>query len=440
MKTYLHFLNEISNRAAVEHGKYQSAVNWVNPYLALEYEEKRDAFISRTGSGMNWAFKNTKPWVNSLSRGCELCGAGEWSCLFVTGICNAHCFYCPARQDLEELPQTQRLIFSDPGDYARYINRFGFSGVALSGGEPLMVMERTLAYIEALRRDCDPALYMWLYTNGILADQEKFRSLARAGLNEIRFDLGAVNYKPEVCKEASRWIEHVTVEIPAVPEDVPTLKAILPTLCSNGVTNLNLHQLRLTAYNAPKLLARNYTYLHGEQPTVLESELAAYEIMEFVIREKLPIGVNYCNFQYKNRFQKAGFRRKMATQLAYAGEVITQNGFLLTMMAETDGVQTAILQKELESLLSLPDRLILTYRGRVIENMELQGDETPYLIDLQRYRIKEGMTMEPLVIERELLGEFLAMMLDMGHHIPEDATLFSVWQQEFIEEGMRSYF
>jgi len=66
----------------------------------------------------------------------------------------------------------------------------------------------------------------------------------------------------------------VTVEIPAVPEEVERLKGLLPRLCELGVTRLNLHQLRLTAHNAEQMLPHGYTYLHGDQPTVLESELA----------------------------------------------------------------------------------------------------------------------------------------------------------------------
>ena len=66
-----------------------------------------------------------------------------------------------------------------------------------------------------------------------------------------------------------------------------------------GVTNLNLHQLRLTKYNAPKLLKHNYTYIHAEQPIVLESELAALEILDFARSENLKIGINYCSFFFK---------------------------------------------------------------------------------------------------------------------------------------------
>lgn len=440
MNTYLNFLNELSNKVVEEHSHHEKPVNWVNPYRAQDHEETRNQLITKAGSRLNWDFKNTKPWINSLSRGCQLCGQGEWSCLFITGRCNASCFYCPARQDQEDLPQTQRLRFHEPRAYAEYINQFGFQAVAFSGGEPLMVLDRTLEYLRTLREKCDPCLYIWLYTNGILGSEQSFRVLAQAGLNEIRFDLGATHYNPKVLKVASHHIEHVTVEIPSVPEEVARLKQLLPLLHEYGVTNLNLHQLRLTAYNASRMLSHDYTYLHGEQPMVLESELTAFEIIDFVLGQNIPIGVNYCNFQFKNRFQKAGFRRKMAGQLAHAGEEITENGFLRKIIAETAGVQTPVGIQELRNLCLHPDRVTLYYRGRVLENLDATGSGQHFLIACTDYLIQDGLSVQPLVIEKEMIGEFLSMLDTCRNIIPGNQILFDAWRQEFIEEGMRDYF
>ena len=206
--------------------------------------------------------------------------------MFITGLCNAKCFYCPASQDKDETPQTQRLLFADPERYAQYVNHFKFSAVSFSGGEPLMVLDRTLRAIETIRRRCSPDVYIWMYTNGILGNEAKFRQLAAAGLDEIRFDLGATDYHLNVLRSAADCVRNVTVEIPAVPEEVERLKHLLPRLCELGVPRLNLHQLRLTAYNAEKLLQHEYTYLHGEQATVLESEEFRHDPIAIEPRER----------------------------------------------------------------------------------------------------------------------------------------------------------
>ncbi len=66
----------------------------------------------------------------------------------------------------------------------------------------------------------------------------------------------------------------------------------------------------------------------------MESELTALKIIEFVADKNLKIGVNYCAFNFKNRFQKAGFRKKIASKFVEPHEQITENGFLRTITTD----------------------------------------------------------------------------------------------------------
>jgi hypothetical protein len=440
MTAHLAYLNATANRVAEEHARHSSPVNWVSPYRAGEHEQTRNAHIADAGAALNWDFQGTKPWVHSLSPGCRLCGEGQWSCLFITGLCNARCFYCPASQERDEIPQTQRLLFEDPETYARYINWFGFKGVAFSGGEPLMVFDRAIRAIETVRRLCPSEVYIWMYTNGILGSEAKFEQLAGAGIDELRFDLGATNYRLEVLQGAAAAIRNVTVEIPAVPEEVERLKTLLPQLCELGVTRLNLHQLRLTSYNAGRMLPHGYTYLHGEQPTVLESDLAAFELIAFVAQQGLPMGVNYCNFQFKNRFQKAGFRRKMAGRLAEGNEEITGNGFLRRIITHTAGVASEVALAALEGRAALPEQIVLHYGGRVLANLGEHSANRHHRIHGIDYPIDDGLTVEPILLRGGLVADYLEMMSHDGSDIPSGDLLFRAWQREFIETGMREYF
>ena len=220
------------------------------------------------------------------------------------------------------------MTFETPEAYAEYINHFNFKGVSFSGGEPLLYFDRTLQYLKQVRKKCQPQIYIWMYTNGILADEQKFRKLANAGLDEVRLDIGATGYKLDKIKYAKGIIPNITIEIPAIPEEKETLKKLLPQMIDAGVTNLNLHQLRLTKYNISKLEKKNYTYIPAEHPIVLESELAALEILDFAEKNKLNIGINYCSFYFKNRFQKAGFRKQIANTLSNPDDIITEKGFI----------------------------------------------------------------------------------------------------------------
>jgi uncharacterized protein len=440
MKAYWAYLNEIATLVEKQHSNHSKPLNWFHPYKSVHLEEQKEELIKRIESKLQWSFKNTKPWVNSLSPGCRICGEGEWSCLFVTGKCNANCFYCPAKQDEDETPQSQKLLFDTPQLYVDYINRFKFKGVSFSGGEPLLFFDRTLDFIRNVREKCAPSIYIWMYTNGILATDEKFQLLAEAGLNEIRFDLGAVNYNPKVLKNASQFIKNVTVEIPAVPEDKEKLFAVIAELCEYGVTNLNLHQLRLTKYNAENLLNNDYTYLHGEQPTVIESEITALQLIDFVIENNLPIGVNYCSFQFKNRFQKAGFRTKMATELKASDEEITENGFLRRIeITNNDGFKTILLSELIEGRQNI-DQIKITYSGKALENLNPQSSIRNYEINTVFYPVTEGLVTKPIVLTGPLIDEFLEMIVTSGDTISDHPLLFEAWKYEFIEEGLREYF
>ncbi|MDD2310714.1 MAG: radical SAM protein, partial [Desulfuromonadaceae bacterium] len=225
------------------------------------------------------------------------------------------------------------LAFTAPDDYAAYVAAMGFSGVSISGGEPLMTPDLTLAYLRAVRKRCGEDLHLWLYTNGTLLTSDLCSRLRDAGLNEIRFDLGAVRYNLKKLRLAVGCISAVTVEIPAVPEDEEQLRRKMVEMVGAGVKHLNLHQMRLTPHNFGPLTERGYTFLHGEKVTVLESELSALRTVRFALEQGMPLPVNYCSFPYKRRFQHAAARRRAAENVCVCGETVTEPGYLRTLTA-----------------------------------------------------------------------------------------------------------
>ncbi len=250
MSAYTQFLNDLTNKNNLQYPDFKNQIKWVSYSDALEKEEERNKIIANLEHKLNRSFKNTKLWSNSLSKGCQLCGEGEWSCLFITGKCNANCFYCPANQQTDVIPSTQLTSFEHVDDYIQYLDFFGFKGASLSGGEPLLFFERTLNYVLNIKKYFGDKIYLWIYTNGILGSEEIYRKLANAGIDEVRFDIGATNYNLKFLIKAKNIIPNISVEIPAVPEEFDKLKRVIPELISIGVSNLNLHQLRLTNYNA----------------------------------------------------------------------------------------------------------------------------------------------------------------------------------------------
>jgi pyruvate formate-lyase activating enzyme-like uncharacterized protein len=89
----------------------------------------------------------------------------------------------------------------------------------------------------------------------------------------------------------------------------------------------------LTPYNFGPLTERDYTILHGEKVTVLESEPCALRMVRFGLEHGIPLPVNYCSFPFKRRFQHAAARRRAALTVCVPGEVVTEPGCLRALSA-----------------------------------------------------------------------------------------------------------
>lgn len=410
MEAFDVYLNNLVNKN--KNSRFGSSpVKWLNEYADYELTDSRNSLVDNKLN--SWLFENTKPYYNHVSPGCKICGEGKWSCLFVTNKCNANCFYCPAAQLNDEVPGTQGFDFGRAEDYAQYVKYFGFKGVAFSGGEPLLYFDRTLEYLKQVRKIASPDVYIWMYTNGIMADKDKMHQLADNGLDEIRFDIGADGYKLEKIKLAKSVIPAITVEIPAVPEEYEKIIRLLPEMADAGVTNLNLHQLRLTEYNAARLLKHNYTYIPAERPVVLESEIAALKILSYARENSLPIGINYCSFFFKNRFQKAGFRKQIALAMGVLSENITQNGYVRIM-----------------------DGNMLLYKTYILKETDFPG-ASKFLAGEKPYFAKQENAINPIDLNSENRDCINGLINFKSHGIPADDFLFGIWQMEYIEKGLR---
>lgn len=329
-----------------------SSLRFITPDEAHKASLRREGLLNYLQSTAEWGYKRTKLDCSVLSPGCRSCGEGTWSCLFINNICNANCFYCPTSQEEYSEPTTQTVQFPNVEDYISYIKKFGFKGVSISGGEPFLTFDKTLNFVQRIKEEFQEDIYLWLYTNGILADREKLTTLKNLGLNEIRFDIGAVGYKTDKVELACEIFDNVTVEIPAVPEQKENLKKLITHLKSIGVSYLNLHQIRCTPHNYKSLVKKDYTFLHGPKITVLESELTALELMCYAKENNIDLPINYCSFIYKYRYQRLAARRLFAPYVANSYEGLTGAGLIRTLaiIADKDRIKAQTEKFELKGI------------------------------------------------------------------------------------------
>jgi len=129
---------------------------------------------------------------------------------------------------------------------------------------------------------------------------------------------------------ARNFINTVTVEIPAIPEDYEELKKHILKMPGIGVDHLNLHQLFATENNYREFAKRGYTFLHSPTvfPAVLESEIAALKLLRHALDLNLSLPIQYCSHVYKKRFQCSAHRRRASTLTREEFEHLTEAGYI----------------------------------------------------------------------------------------------------------------
>jgi len=134
---------------------------------------------------------NESSYISPLSPGCRMCAQGSKMVVLITGLCPAGCFYCPLslkkqgkdrifadEWELKDEDDTEKLI-----QEAEYIRA---AGAGITGGDPLLVWERTRKYITLLKDTFGKEFHVHLYTSGV-KNEEHIGELVSAGLDEIRF-------------------------------------------------------------------------------------------------------------------------------------------------------------------------------------------------------------------------------------------------------------
>jgi hypothetical protein len=259
-------------------------------------------------------------YLGVLSPGCQACKDGTWDCIFTTMRCNLDCAFCYSPHASPE-DYAGSAFGSTPEQIAENHARTWITGVSFSGGEPFVDPQGLLGWVAAFRNRC-PDKYTWVYTNGLLANEERLRQLGELGLDEIRFNTAATGYDhPEVMENlaaASRFIPNVTVEIPSIPDDAEALLSSLATWSAAGVRFLNLHELiyepgtnSAAMPGARQALTTTDGHRLAFNP---ESRALTLTVMQRIQEDGLPLSVNDCSMQSKLR-QLRGRRRSLAPLL-----------------------------------------------------------------------------------------------------------------------------
>ncbi len=307
------------------------------------------------------------------------CREGAKLVLFVTGLCDKECFYCPVSRDR----MYRDVVFANEravpiGDWdaiteeARLIDA---KGAGITGGDPMVVPQRVVDLCTQLKATFGPQFHLHLYTSCSF-DIAWIAKLKEAGLDEIRFhpevdeySAMADSWHDEAIREAIRVGLTTLCEVPCVPDAGDDLLALARYLESVGAHGLNMNELEFSPPNMKALQGRGYVTADDESQCVAGSRDTAEAVLSAWKSHRRDTGssfaVHFCSSPYKDAIQLTQRFRRRAGNTARPFEEQTEEGTLVFgVLVPQDGLPGELAER-LRSDYEVPAEWLTVVEGHV---------------------------------------------------------------------------
>jgi len=267
--------------------------------------------------------------IGSLSRACQDCLDGNKTVLFITGVCPRHCYYCPISEEKWQKDDVYANEWktSKWEDIKQEIKLCNSSGVGITGGDPLARLDRTVEFIQRLKKEFGKSFHIHLYTSLDLLTKQSLQKLFDAGLDEIRVHPYLEDEKLwQKIELLSGFGWEKTVEIPVIPDLKQNIKKLMD-FCKGKIDFLNLNEFEMSHTNSEDLEKKGYRVKNSLSHGVKKSEEAAKELLEYA-QTNVDYNVHYCSSQSKDK-QMSKRIKKRAKNIVKPYDVETEEGTLI---------------------------------------------------------------------------------------------------------------
>jgi len=271
-----------------------------------------EATIEQRNDGLMAEIKGLKTLENrtffvgnesKFPQGCRSCLLGTGlSAIRKTNKCNLECKFCYNYGELEDIHPVGEDMWEIGGTkfYEKdidlllsiYSKPTGVSYVYL---EPFMEIEK---YYSVIKKFKAAQIHQHLYTNGTLATEETLKALGEAGLDEIRFNLGAANCADKVIENiglAKKYIKSVGIETPMTPEFFAAFFKKKQAIFATQLDFINCAELHLNENNIGNYYGENmYISRHGYISPIWSRELTL-KFMKIADEENWDLAVHDCS-------------------------------------------------------------------------------------------------------------------------------------------------
>lgn len=264
----------------------------------------------------------------TLAKGCILCHQGAKMVLFVTGRCHRTCWYCPLSR---ERKGTDTVFANEhpvdiPSQIIEEAERMSALGTGITGGEPLLCLDRVTEYSRLLKDHFGNDHQIHLYTAKAPSDGEL---AALQGLvDEIRLHPPRESWEKILesafitsARKARSMGFDIGIEVPALPG----LEYLIPAL--PFVDFLNINELEWGESNAQKMRDRGYELADPLHNAIDGARGWAEELCR---HEK----VHWCSSGFKDSVQLRERLRRIAHNTARPFDEITDDGTIVYGVCE----------------------------------------------------------------------------------------------------------
>ncbi|MFX1491249.1 MAG: radical SAM protein [Promethearchaeota archaeon] len=351
--------------------------------------------------------RGNSPYVGRLVEGCRECMKGAKLVLFITGKCSKSCFYCPISEERCD----QDVIFANEVEVdhiqqalaeARLINA---TGMGITGGEPLLEVERTCQFIQAFKQEFGPKFHVHLYTGLEPVPIDTVEQLLEVGLDELRLHRFSVGQDYPRLRKVTKGRARLGVEIPVIPGMLNQLKNMFRQLDEIGIDFVNINELEYSELNREELKKRGLLLDPGTMASVQGSEEEAINLLEWAAIET-QLNVHFCPLTLKDGTQLRNRFRRRAKNVAKPFEQITEEGLLL------------------KGIITPPLDISLIAASEILQN-EYQIPIEKFWINESRGRIETSTT-----IVHRLANQLKMKKFQVG--IVEEYPIISRFQVSFV--------
>ncbi|MGM5483671.1 MAG: radical SAM protein [Nanobdellota archaeon] len=267
----------------------------------------------------------------NLCKGCKLCVKGRKTVIYITGLCPRDCFYCPLSEekknhDVVYANEKKVSINNISEEIIEETRLCSSKGAGITGGDPLLKMERTLEVIRKLKDYFGKDFHIHLYTSLDLIDEKKMSSLYEAGLDEIRIhpDLYDRTFWYKI-KIINYFKGDKGIEIPAMPGRGKSIKDLY-FFSKSFIDFFNINEFEYSDNNCDRLHSKGF-YCRNEDTYAIKGSKELGKRLLDKLDGKIP--VHFCTAKLKDATQISKRLKLRAKNVCKKYDIVNEEGLLI---------------------------------------------------------------------------------------------------------------